>query len=70
MLNNSLVMIMGDSMVIGKIMRSREAELLEYKSGIYRLIICVLCHHDLFSGHSSHFPCDKSLEENAYRPVT
>lgn len=40
--NDSLVMAMGDSMVFGRIVRSREAELLEYKFGIYSLILCAL----------------------------
>lgn len=42
---DSLVMTMGDSMVIGGIMRSRKAEILEYKYEICSLIVCALYHH-------------------------
>jgi hypothetical protein len=61
--NDSLVVAMRDSMVIGRILESREAGLLKYKSGIYSLIVCILYYHSLDSSHSSHFPCDKSLEK-------
>lgn len=42
---DSLVMTMGNSVVIGGIMRIRQAEILEYKSEIYSLIFCALYHH-------------------------
>lgn len=61
--NDTLVVAMRDSMVIGRILRSREAGLLKYKSRIYSLIVCILYYHSLDSSHSSHFPCDKSLEK-------